>query len=104
MIHFKILGSAVLLAVGIAASSPALARDGGALGLGGGGGGRLPSTGLLNNNDVRRVQPLSAADAARIAQQQNGGGRVLSVDRSVDGYSVKLLKNGDVRVVFVPGS
>jgi len=43
----------------------------------------------------------SAADA-RVAQQQNGGGRVLSVDPGDRGYRVKLLKDGNVRIVYVP--
>lgn len=39
---------------------------------------------------------------ARRAQRINGGGRVLAVDPVNEGYRVKLLKNGDVRVVVVP--
>lgn len=46
---------------------------------------------------------LSPSEAARQAQQQNGGGRVLGVDPAGDGYRVKLLKDGDVRVIFIPG-
>jgi hypothetical protein len=46
---------------------------------------------------------MSPSEAARIAQQQNGGGRVLAVERGDRGYRVKLLKNGDVRIVNVPG-
>lgn len=41
-------------------------------------------------------------DAARQAQQMNGGGRVLSVDAVSGGWRVKLLKDGNVRIVFVP--
>lgn len=67
------------------------------------GAGRLAPDGLIGGGDAQRER-LSPSDAARVAQQQNGGGRVLSVDRGADGYRVKLLKNGDVRVVFVPGS
>ncbi len=44
----------------------------------------------------------SAQDAAREAQQLNGGGRVLSVDSATGGWRVKLLKDGNVRMVFVP--
>ncbi len=44
----------------------------------------------------------SAKDAAREAQQLNGGGRVLSVDAANGGWRVKLLKDGNVRMVFVP--
>lgn len=65
-------------------------------------GGVLAPNGLLPT-DKSRQPTLSPAEAARIAQERNGGGRVLSVDRGGDGYRVKLLKNGDVRVVYVPG-
>ena len=64
---------------------------------------RLAPDGLIQNGGEAQRDRLSPSDAARVAQQQNGGGRVLSVDRGADGYRVKLLKNGDVRVVFVPG-
>ncbi|MDZ4080725.1 MULTISPECIES: hypothetical protein [Hydrocarboniphaga] len=67
------------------------------------GNGRLAPDGLISGGEAQRER-LSPSDAARVAQQQNGGGRVLTVDRGADGYRVKLLKNGDVRVVFVPGS
>ena len=43
-----------------------------------------------------------ARDAAREAQAINGGGRVLSVDEANGGWRVKLLKEGNVRFVFVP--
>lgn len=46
---------------------------------------------------------ITPGEAARHAQRINGGGRVLSVSRGHDGYRVKLIKNGEVRVVFVPG-
>jgi len=42
-----------------------------------------------------------SADAARRAQQQNGGGRVLSVDPEGGGYRVKVLKDGEVRTHHV---
>lgn len=45
---------------------------------------------------------ISAQEAARQAQSINGGGRVLSVEDAKGGWRVKLLKNGDVRFVFVP--
>lgn len=45
---------------------------------------------------------LSAKEAARQAQSINGGGRVLSVDEATGGWRVKLLKEGNVRFVFVP--
>jgi len=47
-----------------------------------------------------RVTP---GEAARHAQRVNGGGRVLSVMHANGGYRVKLIKNGEVRVVFVAG-
>lgn len=42
-----------------------------------------------------------SADASRRAQQRNGGGRVLSVERDNAGYRVKVLKDGEVRVHHV---
>ncbi len=42
-----------------------------------------------------------SADAARRAQQRNGGGRVLSVERERAGHRVKVLKDGEVRVLHV---
>lgn len=42
-----------------------------------------------------------SGDAARRAQQQNGGGRVLSVDPENGGYRVKVLKDGEVRTHHV---
>lgn len=47
-----------------------------------------------------RVTP---GEAARHAQRVNGGGRVLSVMHANGGYRVKLIKNGEIRVVFVAG-
>ena len=44
---------------------------------------------------------LSSNDAARLAQKQQGGGRVLSVIPVEGGYRVKLLQKGDVHIVFV---
>ena len=42
-----------------------------------------------------------SGDAARRAQQRNGGGRVLSVDPEGPGYRVKVLKDGEVRTHHV---
>jgi hypothetical protein len=42
-----------------------------------------------------------SGDAARQAQQRNGGGRVLSVDPENGGYRVKVLKDGEVRTHHV---
>lgn len=56
--------------------------------------------GFIDRTD-RRPQ-MSPAQAAREAQSQFGGGRVLSVDPASGGYRVKLERHGDVRVVFIP--
>ncbi|TXH04072.1 MAG: hypothetical protein E6R07_09020 [Nevskiaceae bacterium] len=45
---------------------------------------------------------MSPSEAARLAQERNGGGRVLSVDSEGNGYRVKLLQRGDVHIVFIP--
>lgn len=85
-----------LLCAGLSLNLPAQARDSGL-----GDRLRLPPAGFTPGANDRSVSP---SDAARIAQQQNGGGRVLSVERGGQGYRVKLLKNGDVRIVYVPGN
>jgi hypothetical protein len=46
---------------------------------------------------------MSPDQAAGIARAQNDGGRVLQVQPTGEGYRVKLLKDGEVRVVEVPG-
>ena len=51
--------------------------------------------------DPRGNRGDRSADAARRAQQQNGGGRVLSVDPEGNGYRVKVLKDGEVRTHHV---
>jgi uncharacterized membrane protein YkoI len=45
---------------------------------------------------------LSSNEAAKIAQKQQGGGRVLAVDLTEEGYRVKILQKGDVHIVVVP--
>ncbi|ROH89555.1 hypothetical protein ED208_10525 [Stagnimonas aquatica] len=62
----------------------------------------LPAAGFSAAEDRTEEDDLSAGEAARQAQQLNGGGRVLSVEQAHDGWRVKLIKNGDVRIVFVP--
>lgn len=65
----------------------------------------LPPTAQESREPAERVAPAGAhtpAAAARIAQKLNGGGRVLSVEPAAGGWRVKLLKDGDVRIVFVP--
>lgn len=54
-----------------------------------------------SSSQGRSSSRMTAGQAARQAQQQYGGGRVLSVDSMGDGYRVKLLRDGDVRVVFI---
>jgi hypothetical protein len=44
---------------------------------------------------------LSGSEAARRAQQINGGGRVLAVDPAESGYRVRVMKDGEVRSVYV---
>ena len=63
-------------------------------------GGPLRPDGLRPGGEHRRGDPGAAA---RRAQQRNGGGRVLSVEPEGDGYRVKVLKDGEVRVHHVEG-
>lgn len=51
---------------------------------------------------AEQVRPGRNDEAAKQAQRMNGGGRVLSVEPSEGGHRVKLLKNGEVRVLVVP--
>ncbi|MDR3414711.1 MAG: hypothetical protein P4L83_00860 [Nevskia sp.] len=51
----------------------------------------------------QQFRPISTGEAAHRAQQINGGGRVLAVDPADSGYRVRVLKNGEVRSVYVPG-
>lgn len=66
---------------------------------------RIPSLEAPDASEPHRIRDmrprLTPADAAREAQARNGGGRVLSVSAVDGGYRVKLLKEGDMRVVFV---
>lgn len=86
----------IVLAAGLAAGGPASADRRGGL--------RLDTPFLAPDRDSRdsdQPRGLSANEAARRAQNQNGGGRVLSVEPSGNGYRVKLLRDGEVRVVYV---
>lgn len=56
------------------------------------------TNGLAPQAPESRVGP---GEAARQAQAQNGGGRVLGVQQIGGGWQVKLLKDGEVRSVFV---
>ena len=49
----------------------------------------------------RRDTRDRSAEAARRAQQINGGGRVLSVEPIGSGHRVKVLKDGEVRVLQI---
>lgn len=52
-----------------------------------------------------KIVPASTAEqAAREAQRANGGGRVLAVDLTPQGFRVKIIKHGEVRLVVVPAS
>lgn len=41
-------------------------------------------------------------EAAEKAQEMTGGGKILSVEPVSGGYRVKLLKDGEVKIVMVP--
>ena len=54
-------------------------------------------------NFAPQGRPVSRDDAMRRAQQMSGGGRVLAADPAESGYRVRVLKDGEVRSVYVPG-
>lgn len=62
----------------------------------------LPASGFTTAEDAQGDGGMSPGEAARRAQEMNNGGRVLSVEPAGGGWRVKLIKNGDVRIVFVP--
>lgn len=94
--HFRaLLLAAVIAGLSSVPSASARDRDGGGLF----GTGDLMQPGNLID---RRGPRMTPGQAAKEAQRQYGGGKVLSVDPSGDGYRVKLLRDGDVRVVFIP--
>ena len=66
---------------------------------------RQPQSGFMPRGEPQYARPndFSPGDAARRAQEMNGGGRILSVDPNGPGYRVKVLKEGEVRVIAVPG-
>ena len=100
--HHKLLPTAVLL-IGVACSGMALALP--LLGKplpGGRPDGFVPRGSVQEPAVSEKDSGLSAQEAARQAQSINGGGRVLSVDQANGGWRVKLLKDGNVRFVFVP--
>lgn len=80
----------VLLGVALALPASAQSRDE-----------RLTRQLLQGLSEEGRSQPtLSASEAARRAQAEHGG-QVLAVDSAHRGYRVKLLVNGEVRIVTV---
>jgi len=94
-----VLAMIVIAASLLATSQPASAdRRSGTLGL---------DTQFLNpgrearDRDAPPRGGMSPNEAAKRAQRENGGGRVLSVEQSGDGYRVKLLRDGEVRIVHV---
>jgi hypothetical protein len=67
---------------------------------------RAPAAAFGPRSEPQFARPqneFSPGDAARRAQQMNGGGRILAVDPNGPGYRVKVLKEGEVRVIAVPG-
>lgn len=56
---------------------------------------------LMPRGSERGIGPK---EAARLAQERNGGGRVLDVVPGDNGWRVKLLKDGEVRTVIIPNS
>ena len=87
-----------MLAGGLAMSGAALSRDRDRGYFGAGFEAQGHDASLID----RRSSRMTAAQAAREAQKRYGGGKVLSVDPAGDGFHVKLLRDGDVRVVFIP--
>ena len=61
----------------------------------------VPAAGFSHAEDHAGAG-MSPGEAARRAQELNNGGRVLSVEPAGGGWRVKLIKQGDVRIVFVP--
>lgn len=87
-----------LLAVFAATIPPAFA---GGFGIGNAHGGLSAPT-FVVPQDAAAEAPATPNEAAQKAQAQHKGGQVLSVERSGDGYRVKLLKNGEIIIVFIP--
>jgi hypothetical protein len=61
----------------------------------------LPPGRDTRDNEQPQRHGLTPGEAAQRAQAMAGGGRVLSVEPMGEGYRVKLLRNGEVRVVVV---
>ena len=95
MMFYRLMAVAALLA-GWAMSPSAGARPPGLLGI-------SPEEVRAPDSliDRRNSSRMTASQAAQEAQRRYGGGKVLSVDSTGEGFRVKLLRNGDVRVVFI---
>jgi hypothetical protein len=46
---------------------------------------------------------MSRGDAMQQAQRLSPGGRILAADPADNGYRVRVLNNGEVRSIYVPG-
>lgn len=62
----------------------------------------MPVRTLSTRREPRRL--VSAGEAARQAEHADSGGRVLSIAHAPLGYRVKLIKKGEVRVIFIPAT
>lgn len=64
------------------------------------GGLRLPAPSTLTlSQDAPEISPNEAAQKAQLL---NNGGKILAVEAVAGGYRVKLLKDGEVKIIFVP--
>src|ERR1700733_15052278 len=63
-----------------------------------------PYSSVVAPAPAKLVPASSAEQAAREAQHANGGGRVLAVDLTPQGYRVKIIKHGEVRLVVIPAA
>ena len=62
---------------------------------------RSPDTGNAAPAEAKRPV-ITPRQAASLARQHNGGGRVLAVKLRGEVYKVKLLRDGEVKIVTVP--
>ena len=94
----RLVAALLIVVLGLPAQADLFGRRGGP-------GPRLDTPYLPPGREARDNEPphhgLSPGEAAQRAQAMAGGGRVLSVEPAGEGYRVKLLRNGEVRVVVV---
>ncbi len=58
---------------------------------------------IMSARSEQQAEPtLTPKGAALRAQELHQGSRVLKVEKTDGGYRVKLLKDGDIRIVFIP--